>query len=146
MLGPSRITNYLQRVPRIYEACEPLCRNGPRHCYIDVAASSKHKSITAPSARTQQFHQPGICYVRFVLEVLSLLYPSMKRIQALFSACLPFFCVKLHLELVRVTQKTSRHRRRRHPRRRGLAQIDRLRAGDRYSWSYSYDNEYQYQI
>ena len=44
-----------------------------------------------------------------------------------------FFFVKLQLELVRVTRETSRHRHRRHPSRRGLAQIDRLRAGDRYS-------------
>ena len=50
-----------------------------------------------------------------------------------------FFFVKLQLELVRVRRGTSRHRHRRHPSRRGLAQIDRLRAGDRYSWSYSYD-------
>ena len=40
-----------------------------------------------------------------------------------------FICVKLQLELVKVTRETSRHRHRRHPSRRGLAQIDRLRAG-----------------
>ena len=37
-----------------------------------------------------------------------------------------------------MTRETSRHRHRRHPRRRGLAQTERLRAGYRcYSWSYS---------
>ena len=61
----------------------------------------------------------------------------MKCIRALFSDC--FFFVKLQLELMKVMWETSRHRHRRHPSRRGLAQIDRLRAGDRYSWSYSYN-------
>ena len=40
-----------------------------------------------------------------------------------------FFFVKLQLQLVGVTQETSRHRHSCHPSRRGLAQIDRLRAG-----------------
>ena len=56
-------------------------------------------------------------------------------IRALFSVCLAFFFVKLQLELVRATREPSRRRHRRHPSRRSLAQIDRLRAGDRYSWS-----------
>ena len=58
-----------------------------------------------------------------------LLLPSMKRIRALFSVGLDFCFVKPQLELVSVTRETSRHRPRRHPGRRGLAQTERLRAG-----------------
>ena len=61
------------------------------------------------------------------------LLPSMKCIRALFSVCLAFFFIKLQSELVRVTRETSRYRHIHHLSRRGLAQIDRLRAGDRYS-------------
>ena len=71
----------------------------------------------------------------FVLIVTALDEMHSSAVLSLFG----FFFVKLQLELVRVTRETSRHRHRRHPSMRGLAQIDRLRAGDRYSWSYSYD-------
>ena len=93
--------------------------------YIYLQCSRIHVHLTARF--TSSFFPASQLVLVFALD-------EMHTSAVLNFAC-PFL-VKSQLELVRVTREASRHRHRRHPSRRGLAQAERLRAGYRcFSWS-----------